>query len=55
MKTIVNITVLCEPEKVGEVCYKMLTEGWQKDGNKTVLTISGKVRFEMWRNMEVNQ
>lgn len=51
--TIVTITVICEPKEVDNVIWVMLGEGWQKDTNMYELTMTGKVKFEMWRKMEV--
>lgn len=53
--TIVTITVICEPKEVDNVIWVMLGEGWQKDTNMSELTMTGKVKFEMWRKMEVSE
>ncbi len=52
---IVTITVICEPKEVDNVIWVMLGEGWQKDTNMRELTMTGKVKFEMWRKMEVSE
>jgi len=36
-------------EKVEGVIYKMLSEGWEKDTNMHGITMTGKIKFEMWR------
>ncbi|HPQ79658.1 MAG TPA: hypothetical protein PLG47_04355 [Candidatus Dojkabacteria bacterium] len=56
MKTTwVMITVICESNEVDNVILVMLGEGWQKDTNMHQLTMTGKVKFEMWRKMEVSE
>lgn len=53
--TMVTIKVTCEPNKVDNVIFNMINEGWQKDTNMNELTMEGKVKFEMWRKMDVNE
>ena len=53
--TTVTITVICEPNVVDNVIWVMLGEGWQKDTIMHELTMTGKVKFEMWRKMEVSE
>lgn len=49
--TTVMIIVTCEPNEVDKVIFKLQNEGWQKDTNIHELTMLGKVKFEMWREM----
>lgn len=53
--TVVTITVACEPNEVNKVIEVMLGEGWQRDTNLHELTMTGNVKFEMWREMDVNK